>query len=122
MKIKLLLLSAVLMIITTASRNEKSPYQIYTAKGKKADYGDLLKAAQNADIILFGELHNNPVCHWLEYELTKDLYEIRKENLMLGAEMFERDNQLLLNEYISKMIRKKDFEAEAKLWKNYKTD
>jgi uncharacterized iron-regulated protein len=36
--------------------------------------------------------------------------------------MFEIDNQLLLKEYISKMIRKKDFEAEAKLWKNYATD
>jgi len=40
----------------------------------------------------------------------------------LGAEMFEADNQLLLKEYMNKMIRKKDFEAEAKLWKNYATD
>jgi uncharacterized iron-regulated protein len=36
--------------------------------------------------------------------------------------MFEVDNQLLLKEYMNKMIRKKDFEAEAKLWKNYATD
>jgi uncharacterized iron-regulated protein len=36
--------------------------------------------------------------------------------------MFEVDNQLLINEYLSKMIRKKDFEAEVKLWPNYKTD
>ena len=67
-------------------------------------------------------MHDNPICHWLELELTKDLYNEKKDKLILGAEMFEIDNQLLLKEYISKMIRKKDFEAEAKLWKNYVTD
>ena len=36
--------------------------------------------------------------------------------------MFETDNQLLLKEYTTKFIRKKDFEGEAKLWGNYKTD
>jgi len=41
---------------------------------------------------------------------------------VLGAEMFEADNQLIVNEYISKMIRKKDFEAEAKLWPGYKSN
>jgi uncharacterized iron-regulated protein len=86
------------------------------------DYEDLLRRAKEADIIFFGEIHNNPICHWLELELVKDLYQEKKEKLVLGAEMFETDNQLLLNEYMHKMIRKKDFEAEAKLWKNYATD
>jgi uncharacterized iron-regulated protein len=85
-------------------------------------YNDILKAAKNSDIIFFGELHKNPIAHWLELELTKDLFAEKGVNLVLGAEMFEVDNQLLINEYLSKMIRKKDFEAEAKLWPNYKTD
>ena len=109
-------------LILIAAKSDKPAYRLFNAKGRSMDYGDLLKAAKKADIILFGEVHSNPVCHWLELELTKDLYEIKKNNLVLGAEMFERDNQLLLNEYMSKMIRKKDFEAEAKLWGNYKTD
>ena len=87
-----------------------------------ADYKELLKAASEADIVFFGELHDNSLCHWLELELTKDLYEARKEKLVLGAEMFETDNQLLVNEYVTQFIRKKDFEAEAKLWPNYRTD
>jgi len=116
------LLFLVIFISLSAFKGDKPAYLIYTAKGKTADYGDLLKAAKSSDLIFFGELHDNPICHWLEYELTRDLYEEKQSNLSLGAEMFERDNQLLLTEYVTKMIRKKDFEAEAKLWPNYKTD
>ena len=111
-----------LLIPFMAMKSDKPAYKVFNSKGHTVDYGDLLKAAEKSDIIFFGELHNNPIVHWLELELTKDLYAEKGVKLVLGAEMFEVDNQLLLNEYISKMIRKKDFEAEAKLWPNYKTD
>jgi len=122
MKIRILLILTPFWFFLNILHAEKPAYRIFTSKGKSSGYEDLLKTAKKSDIILFGEAHDNPICHWLELELTKDLYEIKKDRLILGAEMFERDNQLLLNEYISKMIRKKDFEAEAKLWPNYKTD
>ena len=67
-------------------------------------------------------MHNNPICHWLELELTKSLYAEKKDNLILGAEMFEADNQLILNEYLSGEISVKNFEQEARIWPNYKTD
>ncbi|MCF6358572.1 MAG: ChaN family lipoprotein, partial [Draconibacterium sp.] len=35
---------------------------------------------------------------------------------------FETDNQVILNEYLDSLITKNNFEAEAKLWPNYKTD
>jgi len=119
-KILLFVLASFIMLV--AATSDKPAYRLFNTKGKIVDYGDLLKEAKKADIIFFGEMHDNPICHWLELELTKDLYNEKKEKLILGAEMFETDNQLLLKEYISKMIRKKDFEAEAKLWKNYATD
>ncbi len=122
MKIKTILVLLIGFVMLVAAKSDKAAYRLFDSKGKEVDYEDLLKAAKKADIIFFGELHDNPICHWLELELTKDLYAEKKDNLILGAEMFERDNQLLLNEYLSKMIRKKDFEAEAKLWKNYGTD
>jgi len=122
MKIKLLLLLLPFCLFLENGRAELPAYHIFTSKGKSTDYEDLLKASKKSEIILFGESHNNPICHWLELRLAKDLYAAKKDRLVLGAEMFERDNQLLLNEYLSKMIRKKDFEAEAKLWPNYKTD
>lgn len=120
-RITLLILTG-LFLVLTSMRSDKPAYKIYNGKGNRADYQDILDAAKKSDIIFFGEIHNNPICHWLELELTRDLFNAKKGNLILGAEMFEADNQLLINEYISKMIRKKDFESEAKLWSNYKTD
>jgi uncharacterized iron-regulated protein len=122
MKIKTILAGITLVGLFVAAKSDRPAYRIFNIKGHAADYGDLLKAARNADVVFFGESHTDPICHWLELQLTKDLYEEKNGKLIIGAEMFERDNQLLLNEYISSMIRKRDFEAEAKLWPNYKTD
>lgn len=110
------------LVLLFSFRSDKPAYVIFHSNGKAANYEDLLKEALESDLVFFGEIHNNPICHWLEYELTRDLFKARKTDLVLGAEMFETDNQLLLKEYTSGMIRKKDFEAEAKLWPNYKSD
>ena len=122
MRYKILPLALLFFIFLIAGKSDKPAYSLFNGKGKAVKYQDLLDEAKQADIVFFGEFHDNPICHWLELQLTKDLYNEKKHNLVLGAEMFEIDNQLLLKEYLSKMIRKKDFEAEAKLWKNYATD
>jgi len=122
MKVHPAILLAFILLPLPAITGNKPAYKIYDGKGRSADYEDLLKHARGSDIIFFGEMHDNPVCHWLELELTRDLYAAKGKSLVVGAEMFEADNQLLVNEYISGLIRKKDFEAEAKLWPNYKTD
>jgi len=103
-------------------KNDKPAYKLFDQKGKGASYKDLIKEASQADIVFFGELHDNPICHWLEYEITADLYAARGKNLVLGAEMFESDNQLIVNEYLAGLVKEKDFESQARLWPNYKTD
>ncbi len=118
---KSVLMLAVMILSAAASAN-KPAWELYNAKGKNTKYSKLLKEAQKVDIVLFGELHNNPISHWVQLELTKDLFETFGSNLILGAEMFEADNALILSEYVSGKIRTRNFEAEAKLWPNYKTD
>jgi uncharacterized iron-regulated protein len=119
---KSILLVFVVFILGSAMKSDKPAYQFYNLKGKETGYSDVLKAALESDIVFFGEQHDSPVCHWLELELTKDLFADKKEKLVIGAEMFETDNQLLLDEYLSGKIKERNFEEEAKLWKNYKTD
>jgi uncharacterized iron-regulated protein len=117
-----LLLLGLSMTISLSAQKDKPAYKVFTGEGKKADYGDILKEALKADVIFFGELHDNPVSHWLEFEITKDLYNEKGENLVLAAEMFETDNQILIDEYFSGLIKESSFEDEVRLWKNYKTD
>ncbi|MCB0805702.1 MAG: ChaN family lipoprotein [Bacteroidales bacterium] len=113
---------ALIALILMSMKGDKEAYQLFNTKGGKAKYKAMLNDALDADIVFFGELHNNPISHWLQYGLTKDIFEQKGSNLVLGAEMFESDNQLLLDEYLSGSIRDKNFEEEARLWKNYKTD
>lgn len=109
-------------IIMMSMKQDNPAYYLYNSKGKLVKYHEMIEELSDADVVLFGELHNNPISHWMELEITKDLYEIKKEKLVLGAEMFERDNQLLLTEYVQGIHADSKFEADARLWKNYKTD
>jgi len=118
-KIVVLLLTVVGLF---AFKSDKPAYQIFNEEGKKVTYEKMLDAAAKADIVFFGEMHDNPICHWLGYDFTLDLYKEKKSDNILGAEMFETDNQLILNEYLLGQVSKSNFEKEAKLWPNYKTD
>jgi uncharacterized iron-regulated protein len=103
-------------------KGDKKAYQLFDSKGKETTYEKLLSDAKQADIILFGELHNNPICHWLELEITKDLYDLKKNDLILSAEMFESDDQIAINEYLASKLSDKTFKDEVKLWSNYSND
>lgn len=105
-----------------AAAQPKPAYSIFTSEGRETDYGKMIKALHDADIIFIGETHNCPVAHWMEYEITSDLIKRSAKGLALGAEMFESDNQLLVDEYTQGLISSDKFESEAKLWDNYWTD
>jgi len=98
----------------------KPAYKLYNVKGHKVSYQNMIKKLRKANVVLFGEYHNNPISHWLELEVTKDIYKTK--NLVLGAEMFEADNQTALNNYLSGKITEKGLDTLARLWKNFKTD
>jgi uncharacterized iron-regulated protein len=121
MKTKIFLLLSV-FALTVAMKNDKPAYKLFNSEGKQVKYKTLLKNALESDIVFFGEMHNNPICHWLQLELTSNIFEKKGELLVMGAEMFETDNQLILDEYLNELIKTKNFENEAKLWPNYKTD
>jgi uncharacterized iron-regulated protein len=121
MKTKIIL-TVILATILFSFKGDKKAFQLYDSKGKQTSYEKLLADAKQADIVLFGELHDNPIIHWLQMELTKDLFEVKKQNLVLGAEMFEADDQIAINEYLQGKMSDKTLKDEVKLWSNFKTD
>ena len=111
-----------LCLLAFAFRADKPAYRFYTPSLKTTSYAKLLRQASEADVVLFGELHNNPICHWLEFQLAKDLQAAKKGNLVLGAEMFETDNQLALSDYVQGKTTSKELATQARLWPNFDTD
>jgi uncharacterized iron-regulated protein len=117
---KFLLISISLFIVSIITAQNKPAYILYNASGKKVSYKKMIRSLTKKDIVLVGEFHNNPISHWMELEITKDCKKER--NLVLGAEMFEQDNQSALNLYLQGKISSEGLDSTARLWKNYLTD
>ncbi|MCZ2474999.1 ChaN family lipoprotein [Aquirufa ecclesiirivi] len=109
-----------LLIPAQLLANDKPAYRLFNAKGKEVSYEKMIKQLCQQDVVLIGELHNNPISHWLESEIIQSCFSHRK--LVLGAEMFEQDNQGALSAYLAGKISAKGLDSSARLWKNYKTD
>lgn len=115
----ILILVAVFTLVHLNAQDKKA-YQLFDKKGKKVNFEKVVKAAEKTEVVLFGEFHNNPICHWLQLELTLEIAAKRK--VVLGAEMIEADNQMQLNAYLANEINQKQLDSTARLWPNYKTD
>ena len=102
--------------------DDKPAYRLYDGAGKEIGYQEMLDRCVRSDVILFGEIHEHPLVHWLQLELTRDLFEIKKGDMMLGAEMLEADDQLIVDEYLASLIEHEHLVKEAKVWDNYETD
>ena len=109
-----------ILFSVTIQAQDKVPFLIFDGNGRETSYKDMLKASEKAEVVLFGEEHNNAISHWLQLELTKDLAE--RKQLILGAEMLEADNQKQVNQYLKGEINQKQLDTTARLWPNYKTD
>lgn len=119
-----LLLFSLLVSVKSGSAlaNDFAAYALYNSNGKKVSFEKMIKNLSEKRYIFFGEYHNNPISHWLQFEVTKELHSKHKKRLVLGAEMFEADNQYIIDEYLNGLISKKNFQEEVRLWPNYNTD
>lgn len=118
MRHPILLLTVLLHVASYAQ--VRPAYTLFDAKGRKLSHERMVKQAAQAEVVLFGELHNNPVAHWLERVLAEEL--AARGPLALGAEMIEADDQATLDRYLRKEIDQAAFDTLARLWKNHPTD
>lgn len=118
---KFLVLICLFAFLENAYSQKIEAFSIFISTGKRVSVETMFKNLEKANIILFGELHNNSISHWLQLELIHYLYS-KNHNLILGAEMFEADNQDGLTKYLKNEIDRKAFDTIVRLWPNYKTD
>lgn len=108
----------------------KEHFRVYTSTGEPSSLDAIFAAMQQTDVVFVGETHNDPVGHWLEYALftgaherfatTNDAQDDRP--VALALEMFQRDVQFILDEYLAGLISERHFNASSRPWQNYETD
>jgi hypothetical protein len=119
---KKLLLLIVIISLSNVNAQNFDAFKFYSKKSKEVSAKNLIKELAEYDVVLIGEHHDNSINHWLEKRLTEALFEKKNGQIMLGAEMFERDNQQALNSYLAGKIDAKNLKDSIRLWKNYETD
>ena len=111
-----------LMLFCAVNAQDFKAYQFYDKKGREIKPEKVAKELAEYDVVFFGENHNNSINHWLQLKITEAVYVQKNGQIILGAEMFERDNQPQLDQYLSGKIDAKTFKDSARLWNNYATD
>lgn len=111
-----------LCFVSFSTFSQTIPFQVFDGEGKSADIEQVMKSASQYEVVFFGELHNNSIAHWLQLRMLKILQQDATGRVVLSGEFFEWDDQLNIDEWFSGKITDRNFEAEAKLWNNYKTD
>jgi uncharacterized iron-regulated protein len=83
---------------------------------------DVMAAQLNAaDVVFVGENHDHKQGHMLELTLLTEMHR-RNPAVVLSLEMFERDVQEVVDEYLEDYVTESSFLQAARPWPNYKED
>lgn len=115
-------ITTLFLLMVSVVSAQVQPYKIFTSEGKEVSFEKMSKSLQKTDVVLFGELHNNAMAHYFQVKVAKSLHADKSKKLIIGAEMFERDQAEIVQNYVKGKLDEKEFEKEARLWNNYKTD
>jgi len=121
MKISITLSFLFLPLFAFCQEDFSRHYKIYDTQNQKViSADDIINNMDKADVLFFGEEHNDSTCHVLQLTLFAKLAAKYPGKTALSMEMFEADCQNILNEYLEGLIREKNFISEARAWHNYK--
>lgn len=113
-----------LLVILCATAGSQKPiteqnYRVFRGDGSPAALDDIIEAASHVNVAFIGETHTDAVAHYLEAEVLK---RVAGTDWALSLEMFERDVQGVVDEYLDGFIEERDLIASGRAWNNYQPD
>jgi uncharacterized iron-regulated protein len=105
-------------------------FQVFKGDGEPASLQGIIRAMAQVDAVLVGESHTDPVGHWVQVELLREALAVTRAGeqagtlrpVALSLEMFERDVQGIVDEYLQDLITEDQFKTSARPWDYYDTD
>lgn len=128
---RILLFIALLAQLAPCARAQSAAairYRAFDSKGRAVKLEEVIEALDNADVLFVGERHDDAVGHALEAEMLRLADERysqgsgKRREVALSLEMFERDVQTVLDEYLGGLISERHFLLSSRPWNNYATD
>lgn len=109
-----------LLLLSTKHLLAQAYQIIHTKTNTSISFEEMAEQLSTADIVIFGEEHNDSIAHAIQLELYKRMDYFHKGHVVLTLEMFERDVQGIMHEYLAGWISEKNFIKESRAWGNYK--
>lgn len=103
-------------------------FQVYGPNGEPRSFAELLAALDDAEAALVGEFHTDSIGHEVEAEILIRAAQrfgivgdaaVTERPIVLSLEFFERDVQIVLDEYLADLITEDQFLKSARPWDNY---
>ena len=99
----------------------KDDYVLYSVKkGKVVEPSDIIKDMANYNVLFFGEEHNDSIGHRMQTLIFQLLEKEFGKRATLSMEMFDRDVQYIMDEYLQGRIKEYYFNKDSRQWQNYK--
>ena len=124
----ILLFAALTAQLAAGAQAPAAHYRAFDKQGNAVTLQNIIDSLERADVLFVGETHDSPVAHTLEAELLRRAEEAygsstpKRRAVALSLEMFERDVQTVLDEYLAGLITERHFLLSSRPWKNYETD
>jgi len=91
------------------------------AQGIEIPFAALIRAVTDKDVVFLGETHLDESTHMFEAAVLDALAEARENRVILSMEMFERDEQQALDDFLAGRIDEATFLERADPWDNHWT-
>lgn len=133
-----MLLSLLLLLTAAAPPSDSAAaYRVYTASGEAATLEAIVAAMDTVNVVFIGEAHDDSVAHAIERMLLEQAYAryaapdssdstagdgTAGRPLVLSLEMFDRDVQSVVDEYLSGLITEEHFLQSSRPWTTYASD
>lgn len=88
--------------------------------GDRQSWPEFIERLKQADVVFLGETHDDDTTHRLQEAVYAALLKSRDNKVVLAMEMFERDVQPALDEYLQGKIDEKTFLESSRPWGNYR--
>ena len=99
-------------------------YRVFTGAGTPASLDDIVAAMARHQVVFVGETHDDPTGHMLEATLLERAYAAysAERPVVLSLEFFERDVQLVMDEYLAGLISERMFLKDSRPSTRYESD
>lgn len=91
--------------------------EIFNANGDRVSLGDIERAFRERQVLILGEEHNDKIGHEWKFNLIREFSH--NVQFSISMEMLERDQQIIINEYLQGLYDEIMFRENMRLWNNW---